>query len=185
MKKKNCYPDRGTLARTEGQHGAKKGEQVNDYTEPPWADRLGAEVKQPAGTGEEGSETISATRDVIHRGAMNGMNNPEQRDPKRRAPGKARMDYLIVATSVEDWENSAKQQIKQKPAPDMENNIGQVITINIASPNEVIEAVGDVLDRTVVSRGGIEKKMVAERFEGEKGTFDHRVLANEIIVVPD
>src|SRR5437016_10429171 len=52
-------------------------------------------------------------------------------------------------------------------------------------PKKVIEHVGKILDRPVVTRERIEKEIVPGRFESDKGAIYERIISGEGNVVPD
>src|SRR6266550_8153552 len=52
-------------------------------------------------------------------------------------------------------------------------------------PEKVIQHVGQILDRPVVTRERIEKEIVPERFESEERAFYEWIISGEANVVPD
>src|SRR3982074_1444053 len=52
-------------------------------------------------------------------------------------------------------------------------------------PKKVISEVGDVLDRPVMRGKGIEKQVVAQRFQDQEWALDERIIEREILIIPD
>ena len=66
----------------------------------------------------------------------------------------------------------------------MQQNVGEMKTGGVGVPKVIIGHEGEVLDRPIMRRVGIEKEVVPERFEREQRTFDEWVVVREVIVVP-
>ena len=60
-----------------------------------------------------------------------------------------------------------------------------MVAKRIAFPEEIIEAIGDVLDRPIVTRKGIEKEIMPKGFEDQNRALYKGIRADQIIVVPD
>src|SRR6267142_6678720 len=67
----------------------------------------------------------------------------------------------------------------------MPKNIREMESVGVGIPDEVIENVGDVLDRTVMGREGIEKEIMSEALQNEERTFDERIVVRQVLVVPN
>src|SRR5258708_7390656 len=57
--------------------------------------------------------------------------------------------------------------------------------VRISIPNQVIENVGDVLDRPIMRRKGIEKEIVPETLQDKERALDERIVARQVLIVPD
>ena len=79
----------------------------------------------------------------------------------------------------------AQQKIQQDSAADMPEKIGEMISVRVRVPDQIIQKIGDVLHRTVVRRGSVEREKMPERFRNEQGTLDERIVANEPGVIPN
>ena len=66
----------------------------------------------------------------------------------------------------------------------MQENVTEVKTGCICIPEEVIHHVGKILDRPVMPAVGVEKEVVAERFESEEGAFYEWIVTGEEDVIP-
>src|SRR5947208_524704 len=67
----------------------------------------------------------------------------------------------------------------------MPENDRQVKAICISVPEEIIEHVGQVLDRPVMHRERIQEEMMAKRFEEQDRAANERIVAGKKTVVPD
>ena len=74
-------------------------------------------------------------------------------------------------------EQLSQQRIKKQPARDVEEEIGQVKSVGVVVPEEIIGDEGEILHRPIMRRVGIEKEVMTKRFENEKRTFDERIFA--------
>ena len=139
-----------------------------------------AEVKQPAAACEEEGEAVRAPGNVIDRRAMDRMNHPEER-------GKEGCDRNEGTATVTDeaLQQLGEQQVEQDPAADMPENIREMEAVGIGVPNQVIENVGDVLDRPIMGGEGIEKEIMPERLQDEDRAFDEGIVVGEVLVVPN
>ena len=52
-------------------------------------------------------------------------------------------------------------------------------------PKKVIGEVGDVLDRPVMRGKGIEKQVMAQRFQDQERALDEGIVEREILIIPD
>jgi hypothetical protein len=59
-----------------------------------------------------------------------------------------------------------------------------MVSVTVGIPNEVIENVRDVLERPVVPGVGIGKEVMAECFQNKERTFDKRIVASQVKIVP-
>ncbi len=76
-------PDASDFPGAQRKQTGPSRQEIQDRLESAMFDLPATEEEQPTATGEEESEAICATRDVIDGRAMDGMNNPEQRDKER------------------------------------------------------------------------------------------------------
>jgi hypothetical protein len=67
----------------------------------------------------------------------------------------------------------------------VQQRIGEVESKFVGVPKEIIKDERDILNRSVVGRERIQKQVVAERFQNKERTFNERVVAREILVVPN
>src|SRR5689334_2546158 len=51
-------------------------------------------------------------------------------------------------------------------------------------PKEIIQNKRDILNGAIVNREGVKKQMVAKRFQDQERTFNKRIVAREVTVVP-
>ena len=58
-------------------------------------------------------------------------------------------------------------------------------SVGVGIPHEVIENIGDVLDRPVMGREGIEKEIMPEALQNEERAFDERIVVRQVLVVPN
>jgi hypothetical protein len=108
------------------------------------------------------------------------MNHPE----KRGKEGGDRNEGTATVTD-EAFQQSREQQVEQDPTADMPENIREMEAVGIGVPNQVIENVGDVLDRPVMRGEGIEKEIMPERLQDEDRAFDKGIVVRQVLVVPD
>ena len=67
----------------------------------------------------------------------------------------------------------------------MPEDVRDVETVGLSAPEQIVEAIRDVLDGAIVRRKSVGKKIVPERFENQEGTLNERVRSDEIFIVPD
>ena len=67
----------------------------------------------------------------------------------------------------------------------MQDYVGEVVAEGITRPEPIVEHVGDVLDRAVVSRKRIQEEPVSKNFQAEYWAFVEWVFADEISIIPD
>jgi hypothetical protein len=67
----------------------------------------------------------------------------------------------------------------------VQQRIGEVESKFVGVPKEIIKDERDILNGSVVGRERIQKQVVAERFQNKERTFNERVVAREILVVPN
>src|ERR1700736_2417467 len=83
MRRKQSEPDTRDLPRTEREKTGESREKVEGVTNKALGSLTGPQKEEPAGAGESKGKTIGATRDVIDRGAVDRMHDPDERDEKR------------------------------------------------------------------------------------------------------
>ena len=66
----------------------------------------------------------------------------------------------------------------------MEQDVRQMEAVGIGVPEKIIQDEGGVLDRSIMPGEGVEKKMVAEGLEDQDRTFDERIIARQILIIP-
>ena len=82
MEQKEQDPDAGDLARAEREQTGQGGESVERSLRDKPSRFTRADKQKPAGAGEEKGEAVRAAGDVINRGAVHRMNDPEESDEK-------------------------------------------------------------------------------------------------------
>ena len=55
----------------------------------------------------------------------------------------------------------------------------------ILVPDEIVHHVGKILNRPIMSRIGVQKKVVPKYFWDQNRTLDERIVPDEEIVIPD
>jgi len=76
-------------------------------------------------------------------------------------------------------EKECEQPVKQQAGADVQENVAKVKTGRGTVPEEVIDHVGKILHRPVMTCIGVEKEIVAERFKREQRTFDEWIVSRE------
>ena len=152
---------------------------------------LGAQEQQPSAGGEEKSETIGTTGNVIDRRAMHGVHHPHYRHAKsncgqpRNAPLQPRTRKNRSPVKDERAEELAQQKIKRHATAGMQEHVRDMKAPRVRVPKKVIEHVGDGLDRAVMGRKGIEEQIVPKSFQDQQRAFDEWIIARQINVVPN
>ena len=67
----------------------------------------------------------------------------------------------------------------------MQQHVRHVKSPRVCVPEKVIDHVGDVLDRPVMGRERVDKQIVPKRFQNEERALDKRIVAREVIIVPN
>src|ERR1044071_10396034 len=67
----------------------------------------------------------------------------------------------------------------------MQDDIRDVEPPCVRVPEKIIDHVGDVLDRPVMRRKGVEEEIVPKRFQNQQWTFDKWIIAGQISVIPN
>src|SRR6476659_4583763 len=67
----------------------------------------------------------------------------------------------------------------------MPKNTREMKAVGVGVPKVIVDHVGQVLDRPVMHRQGLQQQMMTKSLEHQDGTFDERILPGEKRVVPD
>jgi len=67
----------------------------------------------------------------------------------------------------------------------VQENIAEMEPGWIRIPERVIQHVGQILDRPVVTRERVEKEIVPERFQCEERALYEWIVSGEVNVIPD
>ena len=67
----------------------------------------------------------------------------------------------------------------------MPENIREMEPVGVSVPDEVIENVGDVLDRPVMGREGIEEEVMPKALQNQERALDERIVVGQVLIVPD
>src|SRR5437870_4420535 len=112
------------------------------------------------------------------------MHNPEERDQKRSGrPG--RVAFLIHFSPTKRSKKFPEQKIKENTARHMEQNVGEMKSVGVALPKQVIHHKGKTLDGPVMRREQVQKKIMPEDFENKDRAPDQGIVVHEGDVVPD
>jgi hypothetical protein len=115
------------------------------------------------------------------------MNYPKKGDEKGGASCQGMLVKVGLSVS-ESRQQSGQQfpqeQIKEKAAANVEKNVGKVKPVKVAVPKKIVGHVGEVLDRPVMPRVGIQKKIMPKGLEDQNRTLDELVCSNQIVVIP-
>src|SRR6266404_3781749 len=115
---------------------------------------------------------------------MDRMNRPEESGKKRRS----REDWTLghdPSGSSKALQQLLEQQIEQNATAHMPENVREMEAVRIGVPNQVIENVGNVLDRSIMRRKRVEKEVVSKTLQDQDWTFDERIVAGQVLIVPD
>ena len=82
MEQKEQNPDAGDLARAERKQTGQGGKSVERSLGGKPSRFARADIQEPAGAGEEEGKAVRAAGDIINRGAVHRMHDPEERDEK-------------------------------------------------------------------------------------------------------
>jgi hypothetical protein len=67
----------------------------------------------------------------------------------------------------------------------VQQRIGEVESKFVGVPKEIIKDERDILNRSIMGGERIQKQVMAERFENKEWTLNERIVAREIMVVPN
>ena len=99
------------------------------------------------------------------------MNDPEEREREGDEIGKS---LLLRTGFLNSWrgraltkwpENLPEKEVEKNSARDMPKDVRQMITVGVGVPEKVIEHVGDVLDRAIMGREGLEQEVMSKRLQ--------------------
>ena len=110
------------------------------------------------------------------------MNDPQKRDEKCSVRKKVRP---LGEAMTERFEEANQQKVEQETAAHVPEQTRQVITERVRVPDEIVEEVGDVLDRPVMRGGTVESEIMAERFRKKERTLDERIVPDQRGVIPN
>jgi hypothetical protein len=77
-----------------------------------------------------------------------------------------------------------EQPVQQQAGANVQEDVAEVKTGCVGVPEKVIDHVGKILHRPVMTRIRVEKEIVAKCFEREQRAFDEWVVSREEQVVP-
>ena len=93
--------------------------------------------------------------------------------------GTAPVETIVTPKAAAIPEQDCEQATEQKAGNYVQEDVAQMITGRIRTPKKVIDHVGKILHWPVMTRIGVEKKIVAECFEREQRAFDEWIVSRE------
>src|SRR5205085_8422475 len=119
-------------------------------------------------------------RNVIDRGGMHRVHHPDAGNKERRNSthtGRARI--IILPETAVAAKQKGQQPKQQQACGHVQKNVGEMETGRVGIPKEIIDHVGKILDRSIMTRIGIKKEIVTEGLEREERTFYKWIVPGE------
>ena len=112
---------------------------------------------------------------------MHWMDGPDERNQEgSRRPGCPRQ-----SVGEKRGKKPTQEKIEQNSTDCVQQDIGEVKSISVIVPKEVIEGKRKVLDRTIVRGIGIEKEIMPKRLQDQQWAFNKWIVVGEIDIIPD
>ena len=111
---------------------------------------------------------------------MYGVHHPEAGDKEGHKPAAIdKVKIVIIPKPTARAKKQCEQPVEQQAGADVQENVAKMKTSRVGIPEKVIDHVGKILHRPVMTRIGVEKEIVAECFEGEQRAFDEWIVSRE------
>ena len=111
---------------------------------------------------------------------MYGVHHPETGDKEgHNCAAIESVKIAIIPKATVTAKKQCEQPVEQQARADVQENVAKVKTDCVGVPEKVIDHVGKILHRPVMTRIGVEKEIVAECFEREQRAFDEWIVSRE------